>query len=91
MTRCSLRVGVDSPFAVDEVEVSVAVELADVAGVKPQVGGQRGRCVGAVPVPVEHDVRALGPYDNLAGFAGGKFIVVLVEDADIEVLVGSPG
>ena len=74
-------------LAVDEVEEVVVVDPADVAGVVPPVAAGRDGGLGPAPVALEHDLGALGADDDLAVGVAGQLVVVVVEDADVEVLV----
>ena len=74
-------------LAVDEVEVAVLVDPADVAGVVPPVAARLDGHLGPAPVALEHHVGPLGPDHDLAVGSRGEFVVVVVEDPDVEVLV----
>src|ERR1700722_3897728 len=77
-------------LAVDEVEVAVLVELADIARMKPEVphgpqGFHRTR-----PVAVEHHSGLQGSNDDLTGDARWELAVVVVDDPHVEVVVTPP-
>ena len=74
-------------LAVDEEQVVVLVDPTDVAGVVPPVAAGLDGGLGPAPVALEHDVGPLRPHDDLAVGAAGQLVVVVVEDADVEVLV----
>ena len=74
-------------LAVDEVEIAVLVDAADVAGVVPPVPAGLDGHVRPTPVALEHHVGPLGPKDDLAVSSGGHLVVVVVEDPHVEVLV----
>src|SRR5277367_2552658 len=71
--------------SVDEVEVAVLVESAEVSGVHPHIPlyDRRGR--GVREVTFEHHVRLQRPNYDLSDLAGRDFSFFLVEDLDLEV------
>ncbi len=74
-------------LAVDEVEVAVFVDPADVARVVPEIAHRLDGDLGTAPVALEHHVRLLGTNHDLAVGSRREFVVVVVEDPDIEELV----
>ncbi len=71
-------------LAVDEIEKAFLVEPAYVPGVEPLVAHRRHRRLRPAPVPLEHDVRAVGANDHLAGHVHRYLPFVLIDDADVE-------
>ena len=74
-------------LAVDEVEESVGIELADVPHVDPQVVHHLERVGGTVPVALEHHVGTQRAAHDLAGFAGRQLAAEVVDDAHVEIVV----
>ncbi len=75
-------------LAIDEEQLAVLVETAEVASVQPQVPkGREGR-LGLVVVSAEKTVRGLWPYDDLPYCAWRLDHVVLVDDLHLEVGLG---
>ena len=74
-------------LAVDEVEVALLVDPADVARVVPQVAQRLDRDLGTAPIALEHHVRLLRTNHDLAVGSRCEFVVVVVEDPDVEELV----
>src|SRR5436305_1752910 len=74
-------------LAVDEVEKALVVDAPDVARVVPPVAAGLDRRLGPAPVALEHHVRALGSHHDFAVAAPGQLVVVVVEDAGVEVLI----
>ena len=72
---------------VDEAEVAVGVEPAEVAGVEPQVPEGRDGGFGVAVVALEHDVGPAGPADDLADLTGRHLPVLGVEQPHLEELV----
>src|SRR5580704_1538533 len=74
-------------LAVDKVEIPLSVNSADVARVIPPVAARGHRRLGMAPVTLEHHMRPLRSEDDLAIGVGRKFVVSVIEDANVEVLV----
>src|SRR5580693_732619 len=69
-------------LAVDDVVIAVVVNLSDVAGGEPAVGGYGGRRrLGQVPVPF-HDVVAADL--DLTGLAWWDFVAVRIDDPHLD-------
>src|SRR6187200_2699617 len=66
-------------LAIDEEQVAVVVDPADVAGVVPPVPARRDGRLWPTPVALEHRVRPLRTNDDLALGPAGDLVVVVVE------------
>ena len=77
-------------LAVDEEEVAVVVEVADVAGEDPAVAEHVGGLFGALPIAI-HDLG--GADDDLAGGVGRlvQQAGLQVDDAQVDIGQGQPG
>ena len=74
-------------LAVDEEEVAVRVDVADVSRVEPPAAeGFRGRV--RVPEVADHDVRPAEA--DFATLAGSHLVAFVVEDSDLLAAEGSP-
>src|SRR5260370_38241673 len=58
---------------------------------QPNIAHDPQRVCRTIPIAVEHDLRTAWAYDDLPRDAMRQFVVVIVEDADIEVGVGAAG
>ena len=71
--------------AVDEVQIAVGVEVADVAGAEPAVGERLARRLGVAPVAAHHPGR---DQLHLAGLARRHRLPVAVRDAHGDARAG---
>ena len=84
-----LAAGLDHVLlAVDDVEVALVVEDAEVAGVQPAVAERLGRLGGVVPV-AEHRLRRA--VHDLADLPGANRAAVVVDDLRLHVQRRAPG
>src|SRR3989304_4763155 len=75
-------------LAINEINVAVLVHVATVAGVEPQVAeGAPGR-LGHVVVALGVDPRLHRAYHDLTRLAARQLEVIVVHDADLDVLAG---
>ncbi|MNI63255.1 hypothetical protein D3C73_1186130 [compost metagenome] len=75
-------------LAIDKVEKSVLIELADIPGVEPHVPHDLQSVFRPTPVSLENDVWHQWPTHDFASDANRHLIILIVEDTNIKLRGG---